>query len=143
MKIRQILQRKGHEVVTAAPDESVLDAVRRLMEHGIGAVVVTEGAELRGILSERDVLRLTSEGADLSSLPVRDAMTAEVITVGPGESLDRVMGLMTDHRIRHLPIVDGERLAGIVSIGDVVNACRKEAEWENRHLRNYIHGAEA
>jgi len=141
MNVRSILATKGHEVVTTSPERSVLDAARTLVEHDIGALVVTEAGVLLGILSERDVLRLTarSPGA-LASVRVEDAMTKDVVVAEEADTVELAMDLMTRHRVRHLPIVREGRLRGIVSIGDVVNAVRTQAEVENQQLRDYIGG---
>lgn len=142
MTIATILSRKGTSVVTIGPDATVLEAMRLLMEHRIGGVVVEHDGEPVGILTERDVLRLGAEDPrQLESLPVERAMTRELITGQPDQSLRAVMEVMTEHRIRHLPILAEGRLAGIVSIGDIVDAARRAAESENQHLRAYIHGA--
>ncbi|MEJ2207094.1 MAG: CBS domain-containing protein [Gemmatimonadota bacterium] len=141
MRICDILRRKGFEVVTIAPDRTVLDAVQTLVEHNIGAVVVVDGSGLAGILSERDVLRLTAQSTDLSTLRVGDVMTSDVVIGDGSDNLREVMDVMTRNRIRHLPVVDGGNLAGLVSIGDLVNALRTAVETENRHLKQYIAGA--
>lgn len=144
MEIREILRRKGHEVVTTSGAESVIDAVRLLVEHNIGGVVVVDGERVTGILTERDILRLTARvPGELETLSVESAMTTDVITVRPDDKLDRVMDIMTQHRIRHVPVIEGGKLGGIVTIGDVVNACRRIAEEENVHMREYIQGGEA
>ncbi len=142
MRIRQILDHKGSGVVTVEPDRTVHEAMGVLVEHGIGAVVVTRGGTIVGILTERDVLRLgAGDPGSLTATRVADAMTAELV-VGVAEDLvDYAAGVMTANRIRHLPIVEGERLVGVVSIGDVVKAMKKEKEVENRYLRDYIQGA--
>jgi CBS domain-containing protein len=140
--IATILSRKGTSVVTIGPDATVLEAMRLLMEHRIGGVVVERDGEPVGILTERDVLRLGAEDpAQLETLSVDRAMTRELITGNLEQSLQRVMEVMTENRIRHLPIIEDGKLAGIVSIGDVVNAARRAAETENQQLRAYIHGA--
>ena len=141
MRICDILRRKGLEVVTIAPDRTVLEAVQILVEHNIGAVVVVDGSGPIGILSERDVLRLTARAAALPTLPVREAMTTDLVTGNVSDELRHVMDVMTQHRIRHLPIMDGSSLDGIVSIGDLVNELRRDAETENQHLKEYIAGA--
>ena len=142
MRIRDILRTKGHDVITASPEESVLDAVGRLVEHDIGAVVVEEGDEVKGILSERDVLRLTARAADaLATTSVSEIMSTDLVIGVEDDDLDYVMEIMTRNRVRHLPILADGTLRGIVSIGDVVNACRRQVEVENRHLKDYIHGA--
>jgi CBS domain-containing protein len=141
MKLQEILDRKGHEVVTISPERTVPEAVQLLVEHNIGGVVVMDGGSLVGILTERDILRLTARSpGTMSGLTVAEAMTRTVVTGSADDDMVDVMGLMTDHRIRHLPILDQGRLSGIVSIGDLVNACRRSAEEENQHLRQYIHG---
>jgi CBS domain-containing protein len=140
--IATILSRKGTSVVTIGPDATVLEAMRLLMEHRIGGVVVERDGEPVGILTERDVLRLGAEDpAQLETLSVDRAMTRELITGNLEQSLQRVMEVMTENRIRHLPTIEDGKLAGIVSIGDVVNAARRAAETENQQLRAYIHGA--
>jgi len=141
MRICDILRRKGLEVVTIAPDRTVLEAVQILVEHNIGAVVVVDGSSPIGILSERDVLRLTARAAALNTLLVREAMTTDLVTGNVSDKLRHVMDLMTQHRIRHLPIMDGPSLDGIVSIGDLVNELRRDAESENQYLKEYISGA--
>lgn len=141
MTIRGILQAKGHDVVTTGPDQTVLQAMRLLVDHAIGSVVVVEGDAILGILTERDILRLGARDPDLlRSTPVREAMTADPIVAVPGDGVAYVMEIMTKNRIRHLPIVVEDRLAGIVSIGDVVNALRQDVEAENRHLTRYVQG---
>ena len=142
MKIEEILRTKGHDVVTITESRSVLEAVRRLVEHNIGGLVVTEGERPTGILTERDVLRLTARSpGELGDIQVGAVMTRVLITVRPEDRLAEAMDVMTENKIRHLPVMDGDRLAGIVSIGDLVNACRTLAERENSELRQYIQGA--
>ena len=141
MRIRDILRAKGDDVVSVAPDQPLLAAVRILAEHRIGALVVRSGDEIRGIISERDILNVAAgEPRRLEQLAVAEAMTEDVIVGVPDDDLDYVMNIMTQNRIRHLPIVVDGRLEGIVSIGDVVNAVRRSVESENRHLKDYIHG---
>ena len=141
MKIRDILTRKGTSVVTITPDLTVHAAVQVLVDHNIGAVVILQESAIAGILSERDILRLSAEDpAHLSGRTVKDVMTKEVVTGGPDDLISHVMELMTERRIRHLPIIENGELAGILSIGDVVNALRREVEGENRYMREYIQG---
>ncbi len=141
MLIRDILRLKGRQVVTVRPEITVLDAMRTLVEHGIGAVVVSDGDEVLGILSERDVLRLGAEdpGA-LARRSVAETMTRDLVVGLPEDDIHYAMNVMTENRIRHLPIMADGELGGIVSIGDLVNACRREAETENRYLQDYIRG---
>lgn len=141
MRIQEILDSKGDRVVTMSPNGTVLDAMEVLNEHNIGAVVVVEGDAIRGILSERDVLRLGAGNPQLlSTTSIRDAMTRNVIVGLPDDQVHAAMGVMTRNRIRHLPIVMDGRLAGIVSIGDLVNACWVKAADENQYLKDYIQG---
>jgi len=141
MMMREILHQKGHQVVTIEEERSVLDAARILTLHRIGALVVAEHDRPKGILTERDVLRLSAEDpCRLDRVPVSSAMTRDPVVAGPDDELHAVMGVMTERRIRHLPVVDEGRLMGIVSIGDLVQACWNLAEDENMHLRHYIHG---
>jgi CBS domain-containing protein len=152
MKIQDVLREKGGRVITIEPERTVHEAIGVLNEHGIGALVVT-GADqaIRGILTERDILHEcgnrcvaleqppASEGKGCPAL-VKDVMTAEVLIGVPDDDLNYVMGVMTKNRIRHLPVLEGGKLVGIISIGDVVNAHLQEKEYENRMLKDYIHG---
>lgn len=142
MKIREILRSKGNDVVTIGPDQTVLEAIRLLVERGIGSAVVVRGQELLGIITERDVLRLSAEDpSGVPALHVGEAMTSELVTGRLDDELLSVMDTMTTNRIRHLPILDEGRLVGLVSIGDVVNACRVRAESENEQMKQYIQGS--
>ncbi len=145
MKILDILREKGTDVLTIGPERTVHHAMRTLVEHNIGSLVVRgQGGEIVGIITERDILRECAKGPGrLQERVVRDAMTSDLIIGVPGDNLDYVMGIMTKNRIRHLPIMDDENLRGIISIGDVVNALRREIEFENRMLKDYIHGVTA
>ena len=139
MRIRDILRHKGANVVTASTSETVLEAARALVDHNIGGVVVVEGGEVIGILTERDILRLTARSPDeLQTLEVGRVMTRDVIQLAPDDDLAHVMEVMTEKRIRHLPVIEDGGLVGIVTIGDVVNALRSIAEDENAQLRQYI-----
>ena len=141
MRIQDILDSKGDRVVTTSPNGNVTDAMGVLNEHNIGAVVVIEGDSIRGILSERDVLRLGARGPQLlSTTTILETMTRDVIVGLPDDEIHEAMGVMTQNRIRHLPIVRDGRLVGLVSIGDLVNACWLEAADENQHLKDYIQG---
>ncbi len=141
MKIQEILAGKGREVVTIEEDRTVLEAVRRLVDHGIGALVVVRSDAPVGILSERDVLHLAAHASGgLGDLTVGSCMTRDLVTTEPGSDLQAMMGVMTRRRIRHLPVVEGGRLVGIVSIGDLLKAAQEVAERENTHLRHYIQG---
>ncbi len=144
MQISQLLRRKGREVTTIDGSESVRTALAVLAEKGIGALVVSsDGRRIDGIVSERDVARgLHSRGAALLAEPVSEVMTAQVHTCGPDASVHDLAQTMTDHRVRHVPVVDGEGvLVGIVSIGDVVKARLDELEDERKHMVEYIQNA--
>ena len=142
MKIEEILRNKGHDVVTITESRSVLDAAQSLVDHNIGGLLVTEGELLKGILTERDILRVTARSpGELDSIQVGSVMTRELITARPEDELTDIMDVMTQNKIRHLPILEGDRLIGIISIGDLVNACLVVAEDENSQLRQYIQGA--
>ena len=141
MKISEILSRKGSQVVSVSPDSSVTTAIRLLVNHGIGSVVVKQDTEVVGILTERDILRLVDrdDGA-LTSATVATAMTRDLIVALPSDDVGYVMEVLTKNRIRHLPVMEGGEIRGIISIGDVVNALRREVETENRYLRDYVQG---
>ena len=141
MKIGDILRTKGREVATIAESQTVLAAARVLVERNIGSLVVTDGQRPVGIFTERDILRLTArEPGALESIQIGGVMTRDVITADPDDSVASVMDVMTRNRVRHVPIMAEGELAGIVSIGDLVNACRESAESENSQLRQYIQG---
>jgi len=142
MQVMQILKDKGADVVTMSADETIAQAAQLLRERRIGAIVVvgTRG-ELQGILSERDVVRcLAQRGADALDERVGAVMTSPVITCEGETSLEDLMRLMTNRRIRHLPVVRNGRLGGIISIGDVVRFRLMELESETETLREYIGG---
>jgi CBS domain-containing protein len=140
VQISQVLRRKGRDVATVDAGESVRSALALLAQHGIGALVVSaDGERIDGILSERDIARgLHERGAGLLAEPVSSVMTPEVHTCPPTASVHELAQTMTDHRVRHVPVVDGGRLVGIVSIGDVVKARLDELEAERASLVDYI-----
>lgn len=142
MSISDILRRKGHEVSTVRPDETVGSLIDQLAELRIGALVVSlDGQRVEGIVSERDVVRaLHASGASLLDRPVSSIMTVKVHTCEPSASVDDLMRLMTDQRIRHVPVVQDGLLAGIVSIGDVVKRRMDELQDERDQLVGYIRG---
>lgn len=119
--VREILAKKGSEVVTADPGQTVLEAAQLMNNRGIGAVVVTEGGEMQGIFTERDVLRrVVAEERDPRTMRLRDVMTPTVVTTTDLTTVEECGELMTRRRIRHLPVLTGGRLAGIVTIGDLM-----------------------
>jgi CBS domain-containing protein len=142
MTIDAILGAKGRDVVTVESTAPVREAVRLLAEHRIGAVVVLEGEGVAGILSERDLVYcIAKEGAAALDLPVSAMMTAPVITVEPAVSVLAALSGMSKRRIRHLPVVEGEKLAGLVSIGDLVAWRIAKIEEEAEAMRAYIRSA--
>lgn len=143
MQIAQLLRRKGQEVATIERDATVAAALGLLAERGIGALVVSpDGQTIDGIVTERDVVRaLPDRGVALLDEPVSAVMTAEVRTCVPTASVHDLARTMTDHRIRHVPVVEGGRMVGIVSIGDVVKARLDELEEERAQLVDYIQTA--
>ncbi len=136
----QILERKGRDVSTITPDTTVRAAAEALAAANIGALVVSpDGSALAGIVSERDIVRrLAAEGPDLLDGPVSELMEADVHTCTGSDSVDQLMHLMTEHRIRHLPVVADGALVGIISIGDVVKTRVDELETEKDQLVDYI-----
>ena len=142
MTIAAILGGKGHEVVAVAPARSVSEAVRLLAERRIGAVPVIDGDAVLGIFSERDVIHcLERDGAAALERRVAEVMTSPAITVGPAESILGALALMTQRRIRHLPVIEGGRCIGFVSIGDLVKHRIDRIESEAEAMRSYIQSA--
>lgn len=140
--VRQLLRDKGSTVWSVAPDASVFDALRLMAEKNVGALPVTSGGQLVGIFSERDYARkVILHGHASRDTPVSSIMTPEVVTVGPDHDLRACMRLMTDRRIRHLPVVDDGRQVGMISIGDVMKAVMAEQEFLIGQLSDYIGGA--
>lgn len=139
----QLLDRKSRDAPVAFsidPDEPVLEAIRMMAEHSIGAVLVMQGTELKGILSERDYARkVVLLGRSSSDTPVWQIMSAPVISVAPGDNIDTCMRLMTDKRIRHLPVVAQGKVVGVLSIGDLVKAIIGEQQKTIEELEMYIH----
>lgn len=140
MRVTEVLRRKGGSVVTIAPDKSVRELLGLLEEHGIGAVVVSDdGARVEGIVSERDIVRrMHSDGDAILDGPVSEIMTVDVRFCGPADQIDALMDVMTQSRIRHLPVLVEGALAGIVSIGDVVKYRMAEVQGERDQLTAYI-----
>ena len=140
MKVESILAQKGTEVITIGPDVSLADAAKLLTDRRIGAVIVTDPpGQVVGILSERDIVRtLAARREDTIGFKVADAMTRNVITCAPEDSIAGLMALMTERRFRHVPVKDGDRLVGLISLGDVVKYRVDEIEREATAMRNYI-----
>ena len=137
--VREILQSKGDAVYSIQPTETLATAVRQLNEHNCGSLVVCDGDRLVGILTERDILHAVADLEDrLQEIPVESRMTSDVVTGSLDDPVENVMGVMTDNRIRHLPIVETGKLAGLISIGDVVKAHHAQLSIENHYLKSYI-----
>lgn len=142
MRISEVIRRKGAEVVTIRPDETVTDLLALLAEHNIGAVIVSTdgGSTVGGIVTERDVVRhLNSDGTTVLRAPVAEVMTAEVITCSVDDDLQTLARTMTEKRFRHLPVVEDGELLAIVSIGDIVKNRIDELQAENDQLVDYVH----
>lgn len=138
-QVAEILEEKGHNVLKVDAEASVFEAVQRMVEANVGSLLVTEAGEITGILSERDYLRSVAGAEyDDKETPVRAIMSTPLIVVTPQTSVDECMALMTNRRIRHLPVVDGGEVAGIVSIGDVVKFKSREQSFEIQFLQDYI-----
>lgn len=139
MNVATILKAKGHDVESIGPDVTLGDAVRVLGAKRIGAVLVMQGAQLVGILSERDIVKtLAHSGAEALDRKVRDTMTSRLVTCGLNDSVDQLMDMMTEGRFRHLPVVDDGKLVGVISIGDVVKHRIAETVMETEALKLYI-----
>jgi CBS domain-containing protein len=139
MQVDNILQSKGRTVITVTARSTIAEAVDKLNANRIGAVVVVDGTRVAGILSERDVVRrLGKDWSALASRPVSDLMTKDVVTTARNAPVAELMEQMTEHRIRHIPVVDGGELIGIISIGDVVKGKIEESEREAIALKEYI-----
>lgn len=139
MKILDILRHKGSSVVTIGPDETVRVLLARLAEHNVGALVVADGDQVAGIISERDIVRhLNDRGEQILDLPVSELMTASVVSCSPNDDVDSIAAGMTELRIRHMPVLDKGNLAGIVTIGDVVAGRIRQLEQDRGQLEQYI-----
>lgn len=143
MLVSDLIKRKGGAVTSAPPETTVATLLDLLAEHRIGAVVVSADGGVDGIVSERDVVRaLRTAGPALLDAPISTVMTADVVVSAPGDTVEDMMRLMTERRIRHVPVVaDGGRMAGIISIGDVVKSRIDELEADREQLIGYIHSS--
>jgi CBS domain-containing protein len=138
--VRELLEAKGGGIHSIAPEARVYQALELMAAKEIGALVVIEEGRLAGIMSERDYARkVILHGKSSQEIAVRDIMTTRLVTVRPGHSVEECMALMTDHRIRHLPVMEGERLIGVVSIGDLVKAVIEDQRETIKQLETYIH----
>jgi len=137
--VKTLLQKKGQEVWSIAPDASVYDAIHLMAEKEIGALIVLDGTQLVGVVSERDYARqIILKERSSEGTPVRDIMSGDVVCATPGDSIEDCMALMSDNRVRHLPILEGDAVAGVVSIGDLVKAIIAEQQSTISDLERYI-----
>ena len=137
--VRQLLDMKSPEIHSISPDAPVIDAIRLMAERRIGALLVMDGPRLAGMLSERDYARkIVLQGRSSRDTMVREIMTADVVSVSPEDNSDRCMQLVTDSRIRHLPVVENGQVIGLISIGDLVKATIEAQRQELDHLQRYI-----
>lgn len=138
--VRQLLESKRLGVVSVMSSSSVFDALKVMADREIGAVVVIDDGHLAGIFSERDYARkVVLQGKSSKDTPVREIMTEKVVCVRPEQTVEDCMGLMTDRRIRHLPVLDHKKVIGVISIGDVVKEMLSDKEFVIRQLESYIH----
>ena len=138
--VRTLLEGKSRAIFSVEPQAAVLDAIRLMAEHHVGALVVMRGAALEGIVSERDYARkVILRGRSSADTPVRDIMSSPVLTVSLDTSVQQCMQLMTDRHVRHLPVLDGARVVGMISIGDLVKAVIADQQQQIEQLETYIH----
>lgn len=139
--VRQLVEGKGNAVIAVSSESNVYEALQLMAQHEIGAVLVVDAGRLVGIMSERDYARkVILKGKSSQETPVREIMTERVVYARPETTVDECMALMTSKRVRHLPVMEEERLLGVVSIGDLVKETISEQEFIIRQLENYIHG---
>ena len=142
MKVKDILQEKGADVATIGADKTVFEAIKSLVEKNIGSLLVLdEKSAIVGIITERDILKECDRRYEsLMQTMVKDVMIKNVIVASPEDDIDYVENIMTENRVRHLPVISGQKLVGLISIGDVVKVQRGECRVENRYLKDYISG---
>ncbi|MGD8395929.1 MAG: CBS domain-containing protein [Candidatus Eiseniibacteriota bacterium] len=139
--VKELLDAKGHDVATTTPDTSVFEALKVMADRNVGALIVLEGEQIVGIFSERDYARkVILKGKSSREIMVREIMTPEVVYTRFDQTIDQCMAMMTARHCRHLPVVDDSRLAGIISIGDVVKEVISEQQWTIEMLEDYITG---
>lgn len=137
--VQQILDQKGRRIISAAPAASVREVISLMAEHNISAVLIMNGSELLGIITERDYARkVILQGRTSADTPVSEIMTSQVISVSPGETAQKCMSLMTEKKCRHLPVLDKGEVVGMVSIGDLVKAVIEDQQKEIQQLQQYI-----
>lgn len=140
MMVRQLIGRKSRTLYSVEPEDPVLEAIRQMADHHVGALLVMKGAELQGIISERDYARkVILHGRSSAETPVWQIMSSPVITVSPEHSVQDCMKLMTERRVRHLPVVEDDHVIGMISIGDLVKAVIEDQQQTIEQLESYIH----
>ena len=138
--VRQLLQAKTHGILSTAPDARVYDALQLMADKNVGALLVMDAGQLIGIFTERDYARkVILHGKSSHDIRVREIMTEKLVTVHPGQTVEECMSLMTDKRVRHLPVMEGSKLVGVVSIGDLVKEVISDQEQTIKQLESYIH----
>jgi CBS domain-containing protein len=139
--VKDILQEKGTQVYAISPDAKVYEALQLMADKNVGALMVMEGDRAVGLISERDYARkIVLKGKFSKDVPVHEIMTADIVRIGPDRDIENCMELMTDKRVRHLPVFENDRLIGIISIGDIVKAIIEHKEEIIEQLENYIKG---
>jgi CBS domain-containing protein len=139
--VQQLLDEKGHDIQSVHPDESVYDAIQKLANANIGSLIVIEDDRPVGIFTERDYARsVVLKGKSSPTTPVRDIMTTRVVYAQPDQTVEECMAVMTDKHIRHLPVLDGEKLIGMISIGDLVKSIIAEQKFTIEQLEHFIRG---
>ena len=139
MLVKQILDSKGHDIFFVNPNDSVFDGIKMMAEKGVGALLVMENNDLLGIVSERDYARkIIIKGRSSSGTQVREIMTSEIVSAKPEDTVEECMTLMTEKRIRHLPVIDDGEVNGVLSIGDLVKTIIAEQQFQIEQLENYI-----
>jgi len=139
--VRQLLDDKGRQTYSIGPDQMMYEAITQMAERSVGALLVMQDERLVGIVSERDYARkIILKGRSSRETPVRDAMTAGVISTGEDHTVDACMRLMSENRIRHLPVLEGDKVVGMLSIGDLVKAVISDQQFEIEQLSHYIAG---
>jgi CBS domain-containing protein len=138
--VHHLLDRKGRALYSVKPEDPVLEAIRQMAEHHVGALIVLDGSRLVGIVSERDYARkVILKGRSSADTPVGQIMSTPVLTVNPRSTVQDCMQLMTEHRVRHLPVVEAAQVVGVVSIGDLVKALIEDQQETIEQLESYIH----
>ena len=140
-RIQTLLKKKGYDVWSIAPDASVYDAIHLMAEKAVGALIVMDGSKLVGVISERDYARkIILEGRSSENTKISEIMSSEVITTGLDNRIEECMAIMTEHRIRHLPVLDGNEVLGVISLGDLVKYIIAEQQFVIEQMERYING---